>query len=33
LPPGKYRLQTGFYDPATLVRLGEAADLGQVTLN
>jgi hypothetical protein len=33
LPPGTYRLQTGFYDPATLARLGEAADLGQVTLN
>jgi hypothetical protein len=28
LPPGNYRLQTGFYDPLTLVRLGEAAGLG-----
>jgi hypothetical protein len=33
LPSGTYRLQTGFYEPATLVRLGKAADLGQVTLD
>jgi hypothetical protein len=33
LLPGTYRLQTGFYDPATLARLGEAAYLGQVALD
>jgi hypothetical protein len=33
LPPDTYYLQTGFYDPATLVRLGEAADLGQIRLD
>lgn len=27
LSPGEYRLQTGFYDPATIIRLGEAAEL------
>jgi 4-amino-4-deoxy-L-arabinose transferase-like glycosyltransferase len=32
LPPGIYRLQTGFYDPATVARLGEPADLGTVVL-
>ena len=30
--PGTYRLRTGFYDPATVVRLGEAAELGLVNL-
>jgi hypothetical protein len=33
LPPGTYHLQTGFYDPTTLARLGEATDLGQITLD
>lgn len=32
LPPGVYQLQTGFYDPANVARLGEAAALGDVTL-
>ncbi|MBP6015918.1 MAG: glycosyltransferase family 39 protein [Candidatus Promineofilum sp.] len=32
LSPGTYRLRTGFYDPATVVRLGEAADLGSINL-
>jgi hypothetical protein len=32
LPPGEYRLQTGFYEPATITRLGDPADLGSVTL-
>ena len=32
LPSGDYRLQTGFYDPATVVRLGAAADLGLAPL-
>jgi hypothetical protein len=30
LAPGDYRLATGFYDLATLERLGEAATLGAV---
>lgn len=32
ISPGTYRLRTGFYDPATVIRLGEAADLGPVNL-
>lgn len=32
LPPGEYRLQTGFYDPATVARLGDAAELGVMTV-
>ncbi len=32
LPPGDYSLQTGFYDPATTTRLGDAAGLGSVVL-
>lgn len=32
LPPGEYRLQTGFYDPATVARLGDAVELDVVTL-
>ena len=30
LPPGSYRVQTGFYDLATLTRLGAVAELGQI---
>lgn len=30
--PGSYRLQTGFYDPVTIERLGEAAELGSVNI-
>lgn len=32
LEPGNYRLQTGFYDPATIARLGDAADLGRIEI-
>lgn len=32
LPAGDYRLQTGFYDPATVTRLGDPAGLGEVSL-
>lgn len=32
LPAGDYRLRTGFYDPATVTRLGDPADLGEVSL-
>ena len=32
LAPDAYRLQTGFYDPATVARLGDAAELGEVHL-
>lgn len=32
LSPGVYRLQTGFYDPATVARLGEAVVLEEITL-
>ncbi len=30
LPPGTYRLQTGFYDPLTVARVGEAAEMGYI---
>lgn len=32
LAPGEYRLETGFYDPATVARLGDAAGLGVLSL-
>lgn len=32
LAPGEYQLQTGFYDPATVTRLGDAAGLGTISL-
>lgn len=32
MSPGTYPLRTGFYDPATVARLGEAADLGPINL-
>lgn len=32
LAAGEYRLQTGFYDPATVIRLGDAAGLGTISL-
>ena len=32
IAPGHYQLETGFYDPATVQRLGVAADLGTLEL-
>ena len=30
--PGTYRLMTGFYDPATVERLGDAVPVGEITI-